>query len=49
MSEDNASHKISQVMGGQIEQSDVDVRNVTITSISEETLQGVRISKGKGN
>jgi type IV secretion system protein VirB5 len=46
MSEDNASHKISQVMGGQIEQSDVDVRNVTITSIAEETLQGVRISKG---
>jgi type IV secretion system protein VirB5 len=46
MSEDNASHKISQVMGGQIEQSDVDVRNVTITSMSEETLQGVRISKG---
>jgi type IV secretion system protein VirB5 len=46
MSEDNANHTISQVMAGQIEQSDVDVRNVTITSMSEETLQGVRISKG---
>ena len=31
---------------GQIEQSDVDVRNVTITSMTDETIQGVRVSRG---
>jgi type IV secretion system protein VirB5 len=46
MSEDNRNHMISQVMTGQIEQSDVEVRNVTITSMAEEQVQGVRMSRG---
>src|ERR1700691_919066 len=40
MSEDNRNHIVSQVMACQIEQSDVEVRNVTITSMSEEQIQG---------
>jgi len=46
MSDDNRNHFVSQIMAGQIEQSDVEVRNVTITSMSEEQIQGVRMSKG---
>ena len=46
MGTDNQSHLVSQVVGGQIESSDVEVRNVTITSMSEETVQGVRIARG---
>src|SRR3984893_11949647 len=46
MSEDNRNHMVSQVMAGQIEQSDVEVRNVTITSMAEEQVQGVRMSRG---
>jgi type IV secretion system protein VirB5 len=46
MTEDNANHLVSQVVAGQIEQSDVEVRNVTITSMSEETVQGARIARG---
>ena len=46
MSEDNRNHMVSQVMAGQIEQSDVEVRNVTITSMAEEQVQGVRMSQG---
>src|SRR5271154_1117779 len=46
MSEDNTNHLVSQVIGGQIEQSDVEVRNVTITSMSEEIVQGARIARG---
>lgn len=46
MGEDNANHLVSQVAGGQVEQSEVDVKNVTITSMSEETLQGARIARG---
>jgi type IV secretion system protein VirB5 len=46
MGEDNAAHTISQVASGQIEQSDVDVRNVTITSMSTEQIQGTVIAKG---
>jgi type IV secretion system protein VirB5 len=46
MSDDNGNHFVSQVMAGQIEQSEVEVRNVTITSMSEEQIQGVRMSKG---
>ena len=40
MTDDNQNHLVSQVMGGQIEQSDVEVKNVTITSMSQETVQG---------
>jgi len=46
MTEDNANHLVSQVMGGQIEQSDVEVKNVTITSMSQETVQGVTLARG---
>jgi type IV secretion system protein VirB5 len=46
MSEDNQNHVVSQVMAGQIEQSDVEVKNVTITSMSEETVQGTRMARG---
>ncbi|MBB6144099.1 type IV secretion system protein VirB5 [Silvibacterium bohemicum] len=46
MTEDNANHLVSQVVGGQIEQSDVEVKNVTITSMSQETVQGALMARG---
>lgn len=46
MTEDNQSHLVSQVMAGQIEQSDVDVKNVTITTMSQETVQGAVMARG---
>jgi type IV secretion system protein VirB5 len=46
MSEDNANHVVSQVIAGQIEQSEVEVKNVTITSMSQETVQGSIIARG---
>ena len=46
MTADNANHLVSQVVAGQIETSEVQVRNVTITSMSEETVQGARIARG---
>jgi type IV secretion system protein VirB5 len=46
MTADNQNHLVSQVMGGQIEQSDADVKNVTITSLSQETIQGAVIARG---
>src|SRR6202789_2214797 len=46
MADDNANHLVSEVVGGQIEQSDVDVKNVTITSMSQETVQGAVMARG---
>jgi len=46
MTDDNANHLVSQVIAGQIEQSDVEVKNVTITSMSQETVQGVAMARG---
>jgi type IV secretion system protein VirB5 len=46
MGEDNTNHLVSQVTAGQIESSDVQVQNVTITTMSEEMLQGARIARG---
>jgi len=46
MTEDNANHLVSQVTAGQIESSDVQVQNVTITSMSEEMVQGASIARG---
>jgi type IV secretion system protein VirB5 len=46
MAEDNQNHLVSQVVGGQVEQADVDVKNVTITSLSQETIQGAVIARG---
>jgi type IV secretion system protein VirB5 len=46
MAADNQNHLVSQVVGGQVEQSDVEVKNVTITTMSEETVQGATIARG---
>jgi type IV secretion system protein VirB5 len=46
MTDDNQNHLVSQVLGGQVEQSDVEVKNVTITSMSEETVQSATIARG---
>ncbi len=46
MSEDNQNHLVSQVMGGQVEQSDVEIRDVAITSMSEESVSGTKLAKG---
>jgi type IV secretion system protein VirB5 len=46
MAEDNQNHVVSQVIAGQIEQGDVEVKNVTITSMSQETIQGVVMARG---
>ncbi len=46
MADDSQNHLVSQVVAGQIESSDVQVRNVTITSMSEEMVQGARIARG---
>ena len=46
MSEDNANHVVSQVIAGQTEQSEVEVKDVTITSMSDETVAGARMSRG---
>lgn len=46
MAEDNANHLISQIASGQVEQSDVDVKGVTITSMSTEQVQGAVMAKG---
>lgn len=46
MTDDNQNHLVSQVVGGQIEQSDVEVKNVTITSMSQETVQGTVLARG---
>jgi type IV secretion system protein VirB5 len=46
MTADNQNHLVSQVVGGQVEQSDVEVKNVTITTMSEETVQGATIARG---
>jgi type IV secretion system protein VirB5 len=46
MTDDNQNHLVSQVTAGQIESSDVAVQNVTITSMSEEMVQGTRIARG---
>jgi type IV secretion system protein VirB5 len=43
---DNQNHLVSQVVAGQVESSDVQVRNVTITSLSEEIVQGARVARG---
>ncbi|MCL2659434.1 MAG: type IV secretion system protein [Acidobacteriaceae bacterium] len=46
MNEDSANHLVSQVGTNQIEQNDVEVQNVTITSMSVETIQEAKIARG---
>jgi len=46
MGEDNQNHLVSQVIAGQIEQSDVEVEDVTITSMSVQKIQRADIARG---
>jgi len=46
MAEDNAAHLVSQVLGNQIEQSDVEIDGVTITSMSQEMVKDAPIARG---
>lgn len=46
MADDNQDHLVSQVVSGQVEQSDVEVKNVTITSMSQETVQDATMARG---
>jgi len=46
MADDNQNHLVSQVMGGEVEQSDVEVRDVTITSMSVQTIQRAKVARG---
>ena len=46
MTDDNQNHLVSQVIGGQMEQSDVEVRDVTITSMSVQTIQRAKVARG---
>lgn len=46
MTDDNQNHFVSQVVGGQTEQSEVEVKNVTITSMSQESVQGATMARG---
>jgi type IV secretion system protein VirB5 len=46
MADDNAAHLVSQVLGNQIEQSDVEIDGVTITSMSQETVKEAAIARG---
>jgi hypothetical protein len=46
MTDDNANHLVPQVIGGQIEQSGDEVKNVTITTMSQATVQGSNMARG---
>ena len=46
MTDDNQNHLISQVIGGLTEQNEVEVRNVTITSMQQETVAGAVLARG---
>jgi type IV secretion system protein VirB5 len=46
MADDNAAHLVSQVLGNQVEQSDVEIDGVTITSMSQETFKDTPIARG---
>ena len=47
MGEDNQNHLVSQVIAGQIEQSDVEVKDVTITSMSVQKIRGQTLPAGR--
>jgi type IV secretion system protein VirB5 len=46
MADDNAMHLVSQVLANQIEQSDVEIDGVTITSMSQETIKDAAVARG---
>ena len=43
---DNNNHLTTQVIAGQIEQNDIQVNNVTITSMTQERISGAIVSRG---
>ena len=43
---DNNNHLTTQVNAGQIEQNDIQVNNVTITSMTQERISGAVVSRG---
>jgi type IV secretion system protein VirB5 len=44
--QDNANHLITQVTSGQMEQSETQVNNVTITSMTQEQIGAATVSRG---
>lgn len=44
--QDNNNHLITQVTSGQMEQSEVQVNNVTITSMTQERIENAILSRG---
>ncbi len=46
MTDDTANHVVSQVLNGQVEQNEVEVKNVTITSMSNEVVAGSTLARG---
>ena len=46
MTDDNSNHIVSEVLAGQVEQSEVEVKNVTITSMSNEVVAGSTLARG---
>lgn len=46
ISQDNANHLITEVTSGQMEQSEVEVVNVTITSMMQEQIGTATVSRG---
>ena len=43
---DNNNHLTTQVIAGQIEQNEIQVNNVTITSMTQERISGAIVSRG---
>jgi type IV secretion system protein VirB5 len=43
---DNSNHLTTQVNAGQIKQSDIQVKDVTITSMTQERISGAIVSRG---
>jgi type IV secretion system protein VirB5 len=46
INQDNNNHLTSQVIAGQMEQSEVQVNDVTITSMTQERISGAIVSRG---
>ena len=46
ITQDNNDHLVSQVVSGQVEQSEVQVNNVTITSMTQERIGSAIVSRG---
>jgi len=43
---DNNNHLTTQVIGGQVEPNEIEVKNVTITSMTQERISGAVVSRG---